>query len=522
MMRLPSSSIGAKLAGIATATSAAAIIAAATAFTVYETKSSREALVNELTAVADILGKNTAAALLFGDAAAALDTLSAVAFKPEIVLARAATPDGATFAELGDERGLGGDWPSNGAEFATNAVLVSRPILHDGRVLGSIRLAASLDRLRSERRHFLGVASIVTLVAIVIAGALAALLQRIVSRPILHLAETMADVSRRHDYGVRARRHSDDELGRLVDGFNQMLKQIETQHRELQVYRTTLEQQVSERTEALSAANQDLVQTVADLERAKASAEAANRAKSHFLANMSHELRTPLNAILGFSEIMQGGLFGPIGNERYLGYLADIHRSGAHLLELIGEILDVARIEAGKLELRDEPVDVLETIEEALRLVAPQAKAGGLTLIGPAPLPQPILMRSEAIRLRQILLNLLSNAVKFTPEGGSVAVELERQDDLRIRVRDTGIGIASADIPKVLTPFGQVEGAFARKFQGAGLGLSLTRMLVELHGGRLALTSEPGRGTEVTVTLPAGRLMSATPPLELPVRLAAR
>jgi signal transduction histidine kinase len=506
MMRLPSASIGSKLAVIATATSAAATVAAALAFTAYETQTSQAALVSELTAVADILGKNTAAAVLFGDPVAALDTLSAVRSKPEIVLARTETPDGAIFAELGAAKVGQAEWPQDGVRFGDKAVLVSRPIRHDGRNLGSIKRAASLDRLQSERRHFLGVAGVVTLVAIAMAGALAALLQRIVSRPILHLAETMADVSQRHDYAVRARRHSDDELGGLVDGFNQMLQRIEAQHLELQVYRSTLEQQVAERTEALSASNADLVRTVADLERAKASAEAANRAKSHFLANMSHELRTPLNAIIGFSEIMQGGLFGPIGNERYVGYLADIHRSGAHLLALIGEVLDVARIEAGKLEIRDEPVDTLEAVGEALRLIAPQAEAGGVTLIGPPPSQERVSVRSDAVRLRQILLNLLSNAVKFTPEGGSVAVEMEYDDGLHIRVRDTGIGIAAEDIPKVLTPFGQVEGAFARKYQGAGLGLSLTRMLVELHGGRLQLSSELDAGTEVTVTFPPERV----------------
>jgi len=234
-------------------------------------------------------------------------------------------------------------------------------------------------------------------------------------------------------------------------------------------------------------------------------AEAANQAKSEFLANMSHELRTPLNAINGFSEIMSGEMFGPLGDPRYKGYAADILRSGQHLLSLINDILDMAKIEAGKLTLHYEPVSLKEIVDDAARLMRGRVEEAGLKLLVDAPdLPT---IEADHRGLKQVVLNLLSNAVKFTPEGGDIVVALSREDDDRIRVAvtDTGIGIAAEDLARLARPFEQVEGQHSKTTQGTGLGLALTKSLIELHGGTLVLESMPGRGTTVSFDLPIRR-----------------
>ncbi|MFN3932028.1 MAG: ATP-binding protein [Brevundimonas sp.] len=231
-------------------------------------------------------------------------------------------------------------------------------------------------------------------------------------------------------------------------------------------------------------------------------AEAANQAKSEFLANMSHELRTPLNAINGFSEIMAGEMFGPLGDARYKGYAADILRSGQHLLSLINDILDMAKIEAGKLTLHYEAVSMKEIVDDAARLMRGRVEEAGLKLLVDAPdLPT---IEADHRGLKQVVLNLLSNAVKFTPEGGDIVVALSREDDDRIRVAvtDTGIGIAADDLARLARPFEQVEGQHSKTTQGTGLGLALTKSLIELHGGTLTMESEPGRGTTVSFDVP--------------------
>jgi two-component system cell cycle sensor histidine kinase PleC len=242
----------------------------------------------------------------------------------------------------------------------------------------------------------------------------------------------------------------------------------------------------------------------------KQRAELASRSKSEFLANTSHELRTPLNAVLGFSELMRGEMLGPLGHPRYREFAADIHESGLHLLAVINDLLDLSRIEAGRLELQEEPVEVAELLNAVRRLIQQRADQAQLTLVvGSAEgLPR---LRADRRALRQVLLNLLSNAIKFTPAAGQVALEAAREADggISFLVRDTGIGIAVADIPKALEPFGQVDSSLARKYQGAGLGLPISQALVEQHGGRLELESAPGIGTTVRVRLPPERTLPA-------------
>jgi len=240
-------------------------------------------------------------------------------------------------------------------------------------------------------------------------------------------------------------------------------------------------------------------------EAEKIRAEAASQAKSDFLANMSHELRTPLNAINGFSEIMAAEMYGPVGDPRYKDYARDILNSGQHLLALINDILDMAKIEAGKLTLRFEPVCLEEIAEDALRLVRNRAEAAGLSLVLDfVDLPD---VEADHRAVKQVLLNLLSNSIKFTPRGGKITVRAELRDDplgqrVRVGVQDTGIGISPQDLERLARPFEQVESQHSKTTQGTGLGLALTKSLVEMHGGLLDLKSAPGQGTLVSFALP--------------------
>lgn len=248
------------------------------------------------------------------------------------------------------------------------------------------------------------------------------------------------------------------------------------------------------------------------LVQAKEQADFANRSKSEFLANMSHELRTPLNAIIGFAEIIKDQLFGPVGQAQYVEYAQDIYDSGALLLSLINDILDMSKIEAGKRALAEGVLDVDDVVHSVVRLVAGRAKLGKLHLNLKVPKDMPSL-RAEERAIKQVLTNLLTNAIKFTPEGGHVDLSVYMDDFQRmcIRVQDSGIGIAPEDIPVALAPFGQIESALSRKNQGTGLGLPLTKALVELHGGVLDLQSKLGTGTVITLIFPAERVVAKTP-----------
>ena len=265
------------------------------------------------------------------------------------------------------------------------------------------------------------------------------------------------------------------------------------------------EEQLQNAIAGLERSQEQLAELARKYETEKVKAESANKAKSEFLANMSHELRTPLNAINGFSEIMMNEMFGPLGDQRYKGYSQDIHSSGQHLLALINDILDMSKIEAGKMNLKFEPMHLEDVAEDAVRLVRNRAEAAGLKLGVEFPhLPE---IEADYRAVKQVLLNLLSNAIKFTPRAGSVTVRAEVRRDpfgdmVKVSVIDTGIGIAKEDLARLAKPFEQVESQFSKTTQGTGLGLALTKSLITMHDGVLEMHSQPGEGTTVSFTLP--------------------
>jgi len=266
-----------------------------------------------------------------------------------------------------------------------------------------------------------------------------------------------------------------------------------------------------------------LAESERELKVARERAEAGNRAKSEFLAVMSHELRTPLNAIIGFAEMMHRRMHGPMGNKRYEDYAETIVESGSHLLSMVNDVLDLSKAEAGELELSKEIVDLQDLMEQAVRMLDPQAVAGRIVVSSHVSPSCPYL-NGDSRRILQIALNLLSNAVKFTEPGGQVKLEAGEDEigGICLRVSDTGIGLAEADIPRALSLFQQVDAGHARKYDGTGLGLPLTKRLIEAHGGSMILESRYGEGTIVTARFPPHRTLARGSTMETAATMVVR
>jgi signal transduction histidine kinase/CheY-like chemotaxis protein/HPt (histidine-containing phosphotransfer) domain-containing protein len=529
-----------KLMVVVLLTNALVLLAVGAALIVNEFISQRKTAQAQLVTLANVIGANTASALLFNDLKTAEQNLAALRAKPDVPYALIDDPQEKMLAEyrtegLTDEqrdriwrwrrelegrpepRGItaGQATLSEAGLFGARGriLAVKAPIHQDGQVLGYIEIYSDLWELSENLRRYCWIITGLMMASLVLAALLAARFQAVISKPILRLREAMREIASTRDYTVRVKRPSEDELGALVDGFNDMLAQIQRRDTELATYNARLEATVTARTQSLSSANIELQLTVRELNEARKRAEAASQAKSQFLANMSHEIRTPMNGVLGMTELLLETDLEP----KQRRFAEVIQQSGASLLGVINDVLDFSKIEAGKLELETTDFEVQTVVEAVVTLFTENAQRKGLELLCALP-PEPIAVRGDPGRLRQVLTNLVSNAVKFT-ERGEIVTRLAVLDadaagyKLRFEVHDTGIGIPGYLQERIFNAFDQADGSMTRRFGGTGLGLTIARQLVELMGGALRVRSFEGRGSTFGFTL---RLERAVQPPEEP------
>jgi signal transduction histidine kinase/CheY-like chemotaxis protein/HPt (histidine-containing phosphotransfer) domain-containing protein len=505
-------SIGRKLTAIAVLTSMAALLVCGAVLLVYHGYTRKAALLRELAVHAEILATNSAAALSADDDRAATQVLGALAADPRITSALLQDRSGRPFARYVRANTLAADDFSTAAEpeLLPRDVDLRQAIVLAGERIGTLLIHAELLEMYDGLERDLAVILGVVLLSGIGAALLASRLQTIVSGPVHRLVATMREVGARNDYSRRAAREQDDEVGALIDGFNEMLERVEERDRELQDARDHLETRVTERTADLRREIAEHERTHEELRRATAAAEAATRAKSEFLANMSHEIRTPMNAVIGMAQLLVDTKLDADQRE----YAETIVRSGEALLTIINDILDFSKMESGKLTLDAQPFELRECVEESLDLVASQAGRKGLDLAYQMDDDVPAALVGDMARLRQILLNLLNNAIKFTDAGevvlGVAASRLpDGRHELRFDVRDTGIGIPSDRMDRLFRSFSQVDGSTTRRYGGTGLGLAISKRLAELMAGRMWVESEPGRGSTFSFTIVAAAAPTA-------------
>lgn len=482
----PQKSIRGKIAAIIVLTTTLAVVIGLTATLLYEIRALRRGMVESTRAIAKITGEQCVAGLAFEDRDETLRTLEKLGSVSEIDGAWVFDAKGGSFAtwRRGEPLAVPRVDPGS-AQFIEQHLQLSEPIDYQGERYGTIHLAVSTAPLRARIiEHLLVIAGLS--VILVAAAAFAALrLERLISGPILALARATRQISERDDYSLRVEKVSDDELAELSDGFNDMLAQIERRQHE------------------------------------RDEADQRTREKSQFLANMSHELRTPLNAIIGFSDILRARLTGRL-NEKEMRFVENIHSSGEHLLGLVNDILDLSKIEAGRMEMNPERFTIDNAIDGVTSLMRGISTRRNISLevVIERPLPDIV---ADAVKVKQVLYNLLSNAVKFSAEGGTVTIRAYAmpaaasplgEDSIAVAIIDHGIGIDPANHGIVFREFQQVDGGTSRQFEGTGLGLALVSKYVAMHGGRITLDSELGRGSEFTVILPVA---SHGPELEQPV-----
>ena len=512
MFKGPGYSITAKLTSMNMLVSGAALLIACMAFVAYDRVTFREAMVHNLSIQAQMAGSNSVSPLLFNDPKAAENTLSALKVAPDIVSAGIYTIDGHPFATYWRD-GTGQSLtlpriPAGQAEihwFQDGQLVVVRTIVFEGKPTGTVYIRSDLREMSGRLKRYVGIAAIVLLASLIAALLVGSIFQRAVAKPIVHLAEIARLVSREKDYSIRATSTGNrDEPAILIQSFNEMLGQIQEREKALRKAHDELEERVAERTAQLAAANKELELQNREVER-------ANHLKSQFLASMSHELRTPLNAILGFSELLSREV--PITTtEKYKRWVEHILHGGKHLLQLVNDVLDLSKIEAGHIQLSLENFAVEAAIPETLSNIRHLAMTKKIRVDVQSE-PE-VKVYADRIRFKQILYNLLSNAVKFTPEGGSIKLNVSRRDDhfAHISVTDTGIGIRPEDQKVVFDEFRQVGKTTRGVTEGTGLGLAITKRLVEQQGGTIEVSSELGKGSQFSFTLPLNQEAPETQP----------
>jgi signal transduction histidine kinase/CheY-like chemotaxis protein len=520
-------SIKHKLISIIMLTCTGALLLAGGVFVISEWVSVRRLMARNLSTHAAMAGDNCKAALAFQDAKDAQKTLEALKEESSIVFGCVYSKSGEAFASYyrdgADSRwGLphrtsprdgGARWAEahptqmgrqEGYSFGEGLLTVYKPVVLDGETIGTICLRSDLQPMYAMLKD-----KIVTIIGVVLLASLAAYLvssrlQAIISRPILSLAGVAKVVSEDKDYSTRASKQSNDEVGLLIDSFNEMLEQIERRDAALVGVNEELEVRVRQRTEALTTMNRELQDSVERANLLAKEATQASEAKSQFLANMSHEIRTPMNGIIGFTDILADEDMVDQQKE----YVNIIRNCGRELLVLINDILDFSKIEANKLETEITNCSLAELLNAVESFMRPKAEEKGLEfkVLESAGLPSQI--RTDPLRLRQCLVNLVGNAVKFT-QAGHVYINILVQEEagepyICFNVEDTGIGIPQDKQKAIFEAFTQADGSYTRKYGGSGLGLTITKRLAEILGGRLTVISKEGEGSTFSLTLPVG------------------
>jgi two-component system sensor histidine kinase/response regulator len=527
MRRFRASSLQQKLAAVILGTSCLALALASTGFVLYERTSYRAAMTRELSTLADTLGANTAASLMFEDRKSAQEMLGALRGESHIVAACLYDNRKEKFAEYrrphtGDSPSMPG-WQEDGARFDETYLTVFRTVSLEQTKVGSIVILSDLSVLHAALWQYIRISAVVLLFSILAAFVVSSRVLRVITAPILQLAAIAGRVSAKEDYSLRAVRRGNDEVGALVGAFNGMLEHIQQRDAALQTARDELEVRVEERTEELRKEVEERKQAEAEMRKAKDAAEEASRLKSEFLANMSHEIRTPMNGVIGMTELALDTDLSAEQRE----YLETVQTSAESLLSVINDILDFSKVEAGKLELHPIDFQLRDLIAETLRPLAVRAFQKRLELVSDIDECVPDDLVGDAGRLQQILINLVGNAIKFT-EHGEVVVSIGANKDtqrhpgrvaVHFRVSDTGIGIPAEKQKIIFDAFRQVDGSTTRKYGGTGLGLAICARLVEMMGGRIELESETGKGStfHFTVEFGAGGGTPDRPALAPPV-----